>query len=177
MADESPLADQLHKAIIEEQNGLLSAAMAKLSHCLGQVSDDHIWWRPASDLNSIANLVLHVCGNLTQWIISGVGGAEDLRQRSAEFSVTEGLTRSEVAEQLDSTIAKVREVMGEVSSTDLLTTREIQGFEVTGLGAIVHSVTHFVGHTHQIIQITRLCLGTKYEFEWSPDGRDDSLPI
>jgi hypothetical protein len=50
----------------------------------------------------------------------------------------------------------------------LLEPRRIQGFETTVLAALFDSVSHFVGHTHQIVYITRLRLGDAYRFQWVP---------
>ena len=177
MDDEPPSAGRLRTSIIEEQVHLLDAAMVKLRNCLSQLSDDQLWWRPAAEQNSIANLILHVCGNMTQWIICGVGGAEDQRNRDSEFEATGGVGGSDLVEKLDETLGNVTEIVRAISEESLLAERMIQGFTVTGLGAIVHSVSHFVGHTHQIIQLTRLQLGTDYQFAWSPETRDDQLPI
>jgi actin-like ATPase involved in cell morphogenesis len=114
---------------------------------------------------------------MTQWILSGVGGELDNRDRESEFAATSGLTQSELLERLESVIGRVRQVIEDTPTDQLLANRTVQGFEVTGMGAIVHSVTHFVGHTHQIIQLTRLQLGDAYRFAWSPDAGKTSLPI
>ncbi|MFK7817799.1 MAG: DUF1572 family protein [Planctomycetaceae bacterium] len=178
MDDEPPPTSGLLKeSIIDEQIHLLQAAMVKLTNCVQQLSDDQIWWRPVNDLNSVGNLILHVCGNLRQWVISGVGGEPDRRQREAEFSATGGQTSEALCQQLTDTLAAVASVLRVTTIEQLLSKRTIQGFEVTGHGAIVHSVSHFVGHTHQIIQLTRLQLGSDYAFAWSPESPTTDLPI
>jgi uncharacterized damage-inducible protein DinB len=177
MADQNFSVDQFRRAFAGEQNGLLDAAMLKVSNCVRQLSGQQVWWRAASDQNSVANLIIHVCGNMTQWILSGVGGELDNRDRESEFAATSGLTQSELLERLESVIGRVRQVIEDTPTDQLLANRTVQGFEVTGMGAIVHSVTHFVGHTHQIIQLTRLQLGDAYRFAWSPDAGKTSLPI
>lgn len=177
MADENLSVDQFRQAFVNEQNGLLDAAMVKLSNCIQQLSDQQLWWRPTADQNSVANLIIHVCGNMTQWIVCGVGGEQDKRDRESEFAATGGLGQSELIERLESVTGRVRQVIEDTPTGQLLAERTVQGFEVTGMGAIVHSVTHFVGHTHQIIQLTRLQLGHAYQFAWSPDAGESSLPI
>ena len=91
MADENLSVDQFRQAFVNEQNGLLDAAMVKLSNCVRQLSDQQLWWRPAAGQNSVANLIIHVCGNMTQWIVCGVGGEQDKRDRESEFAATGGL--------------------------------------------------------------------------------------
>ena len=61
-------------------------AVEKIEHCLGQLTVEQVWWRPTAEQNSIGNLVLHICGNVGQWILSGVGGMPDSRDRPLEFS-------------------------------------------------------------------------------------------
>src|SRR3954471_4435857 len=54
----------------------------KITRAVAEVTDEQIWWRPNSDSNSIGNLILHLCGNARQWIVAGVGGAPDNRERA-----------------------------------------------------------------------------------------------
>ncbi len=175
--DDDSSSRRLHQAFLHEQVLLLEAAMKKLRHCVSQLSDDQLWWRPSDAQNSIANLILHVCGNMTQWIVCGVGGREDNRDRESEFTVEGGRTRDELREFLESNVEDVKQVIATVPLEELFRERVIQGFPVSGLNALSHSVTHFVGHTHQVIQLTRLQLGDAYQFEWSPAADDKSLPI
>jgi len=65
-------------AIIETTN-CLNSCVSKIKHCLGQLTDEQVWWRPQESMNSIGNLVLHLCGNVCQWIVAGIGGAPDVR--------------------------------------------------------------------------------------------------
>lgn len=175
--DDDTSSNRLHQAFLQEQVHLLDAAMKKFRHCVFQLSDDQVWWRPGLGQNSIANLMLHVCGNMMQWIVCGVGGEEDCRDREAEFAVDGGHTRDALWALLAETVDKVRGVTLQVPVPELLRDRVIQGFSVSGLSALSHSVTHFVGHTHQVIQLTRQQLGEAYQFEWSPTTTDKSLPI
>jgi hypothetical protein len=79
-------ADELAAAVGTEAANELTSALGKIKHCLGQLSDEQVWWRPRPSLNSIGNLILHLCGNVRQWIVGGLGGAADSRDRPAEFS-------------------------------------------------------------------------------------------
>ncbi len=53
---------------------------AKIRAALLTVPPDRLWWRANETSNSAGNLVLHLTGNVRQWIVSGVGGAPDTRQ-------------------------------------------------------------------------------------------------
>ena len=173
----SPLADRLSHEVIQEFQQLLTQSLHKLRHCLNQLSQDQIWWRPAPGLNSIGNLVLHLCGNLNQWAVSGITGARDERRRDAEFEADQSHSRAELLSLLEQGVQRAREVLETLSAANLLEPRTIQGFSVSVLGAIAHTVPHFVGHTHQIIYLTRLQLGEAYQFDWSPEAERRGVPI
>ena len=79
-------ANELATAIATETDRRLEASVGKIRHCVAQLSDEQLWWRPAESMNSIGNLVLHLAGNLRQWIVSGVGGETDTRERGREFA-------------------------------------------------------------------------------------------
>ena len=156
---------------------LLDQSMIKLKNCLRQLNDEQLWWRPSENLNSIGNLVLHMCGNLRQWSVAGLTDAEDTRDREAEFSTSGGMDAAALLELAQSTVEHAQQVFRSASDQQLVETLVIQGFTVTGLNAILHTATHFVGHTHQIILLTRIQLADAYQFAWTPDQGRDQLPI
>src|SRR5260370_23651026 len=100
------------RAFIENARHFLSAEyLPKIERCLEQLNDDQIWWRANPESNSIGNLVLHLCGNARQWILAGLGGQMDNRQRDTEFAQTDVISRSELLETLRTTLAKVEAVI------------------------------------------------------------------
>jgi hypothetical protein len=161
-------ADDLAAAVGAEAAKELSSALARIKHCLGQLSDEQIWWRSQPALNSIGNLVLHLCGNLRQWIVAGLSGVADVRDRPAEFAERAPIARDELLRRLETVVAEARSVLAQQTGRQLLETRQIQDFDVTGLGAIFDSVPHFRGHTQEIIHLTREQLGDAYRFAWVP---------
>jgi hypothetical protein len=118
-------------------------------------------------------MVLHLCGNVSQWIISGVGGVPDARDRPKEFAERGPMAKAELLARLKQTVARAQETLSAVSATELLRPRRIQGFEETGVSALVDSVGHFCGHTHQIVYVTRLLLGDEYRFQWAPSTPEE----
>ena len=52
----------------------------KIERATAQLDDDAVWWRPNEHSNSIANLLLHLSGNLRQWVLGGLVGEEIERQ-------------------------------------------------------------------------------------------------
>jgi hypothetical protein len=151
----------------------LDQSFAKITHCAGQLSEDQIWWRPDPELNSVGNLLLHLAGNLRQWIIAGVGGSEDLRDRPAEFSAKGGRLKAELLSQLEETVDEARNVLLGAKAEEMLKERRIQGFTVSGWVAVLDSLTHFQGHTQEIIGLTRQRLGPAYQFHWRPQTPEE----
>ena len=172
-----PNAGQLASAFAAEAGRELTNAVGKIKHCLDQLTDAEVWWRPSESMNSVANLVLHLCGNVRQWIISGVGGVPDTRDRPKEFSERGNTPKAELLRLLEATVAEARQAINRASPAELLRVRTIQSFEGTGLGAVLHSVTHFWGHTQEIIHLTRTRKGDAYQFAWVPKTKEQGAPI
>jgi hypothetical protein len=78
--------DELAAAVGTAAADELESALERIEHCLEQLNDEQVWVRSQPSLNSIGNLILHLCGNLRQWIVAGVGGSPDVRNRPAEFA-------------------------------------------------------------------------------------------
>lgn len=153
-------------AVLNEVRQTLAGSLNKIVNCLDQLADEDLWWRQHESHNSIQNILLHLCGNVRQWIVHGVGGEADVRQRPSEFSDRQPLAKAELLKRLRETVAQADRALASFPPERLLESRRIQGFDTTVLAAIFDSVSHFVGHTHQIVYITRLRLGDAYRFQW-----------
>ena len=138
------------------QHSMAKQNLPRIAECLQKLSEEEIWWRPNSASNSAGNLVLHLSGNVRQWIISGLGGAEDRRERDREFAERGPIPRKVLVTQLRRTVRDACRVIGRLSEDSLSRKHEIQGFHVTGLDAAFHVAEHFGYHTGQIIYITKL---------------------
>jgi len=155
----------LGDAFLQQARSLLSEDfLPKLRRCLEELNDDDLWWRAHETNNSAGNLILHLCGNVRQWIISGLGGAPDLRQRPHEFSERTHIPKAELLAKLEKTMEEATQVLARFDSETLLAERTIQGFQQTALQAIFHVVEHFSFHTGQIIYITKLRQGVDLKF-------------
>ena len=143
---------------------LVEEYLPKIERCLERLNDEQIWWRPNEESNSIGNLVLHLCGNARQWIVSGVGGAADARERGAEFAQRETIPRDELLALLRSTLADVGGVLNNLPPETLLERRAIQGSDVDVLEAVFHVTEHFSMHTGQIIMLTKMLTSTDLRF-------------
>ncbi len=160
--------ENLSHTVGNEAGDELDGALRKIKHCVDQLTDDQLWWRPSESMNSVANLLLHLSGNLRQWIVSGVGGAADVRERQNEFDQRDSASRTVLMQQIEDAIAEAKTALSEISAEELLRVRRIQGFDVTGMQAIFESVAHFRGHTQEIVHMTRCQLGDSFEFDFVP---------
>ena len=163
--------------IVHEGRHLLLEAMKKLRHCVGQLNQEQIWYRDHEEHASIGNLILHLTGNLNQWIVSGLGGAEFQRDRAAEFAERGPIPVDELMNRLETVVNEAMYTLSHLNPAELLARRTIQGFDVTTAGAIMHSIPHFVGHTHQIVFATRLILKDQYRYQWAPGKPSHRVPI
>lgn len=169
-------ASELATAVGVEASGELVDALTKIRHCVEQLSDEEIWRRERDDANSIGNLVLHLEGNLRQWIVAGFGAAEDRRDRPSEFAKREPIPREDLLARMESVVEEACQVLKRISPEDMLSVRRIQGFEVSGLAALFHSIPHFRGHTQEIVRLTRDALGERYRFHWRPTTPEQGAP-
>src|SRR5262245_40889891 len=115
------------QAFVESARSSLRERMRKIRHCTDQLTDEQVWHRPRPEMNSIANIRLHLSGNLRQWIVSGVGGSADVRNRPAEFSDRSMKPKAQLVADLEAVIGQCEEVLSHVQPAALLETRRIQG--------------------------------------------------
>lgn len=136
-----------------------SSYLPKIEHCLAQLTDEDVWQRTNEASNSIGNLILHLSGNVQQWIVGGVGNLPYHRDREHEFGERGGFTRAELLARLKETLAKADQVLAEVDANGLLERKEIQGCDVTVMEATLRIVQHFALHTGQIMLLTKQLTG------------------
>jgi uncharacterized damage-inducible protein DinB len=148
----------------------------RIDTCLGKLDEDQIWARGGGNENAIGNLVLHLCGNLRQWIVSGVGGSADVRQRDAEFAARGGVAPGELAGRLHATVAEAVQVLGSLPPERLSRRIVIQGYEVSELEAIYHVVEHFSMHTGQVLFATKMLTGEDLGFYRHLQGSSPQTP-
>jgi uncharacterized damage-inducible protein DinB len=152
----------------EARRVLVEVYPPRIIRCLKLLSEEEIWWRPNRASNSVGNLVLHLQGNVRQWIISGLGRQPDQRDRDREFAEIGPMPRRTLLVGLRKTIKEADEVMATLSPSDLMRMFSIQGYNVTGLEAIGHVAEHFAFHAGQIIFVTKLKCGKDLRFTRLP---------
>ncbi|MFN8007986.1 MAG: DUF1572 family protein [Terriglobia bacterium] len=161
MADSEMLGNHF---IQQARSHLSHDSMPKIKRCIDLLDEGDIWWRSHVTDNSIGNLILHLSGNVRQWVIAGVGGKPDVRERPKEFSQRDPLSKESLWQALENTMKEADQVLDHLSPEKLLERKTIQGFDQTFLQVILHVVEHFSFHTGQIIYITKLRKGVDLKF-------------
>lgn len=169
--------DELAAAVGAAAAHELGSALERIKHCLGQLNDGQVWHRSQLSLNSVGNLILHLCGNLRQWVVASLGGMADVRDRPAEFAEQGPIPKQELLRRLEAVVEEAKRILTGVDARQLTEVRRIQGFDVTGLAAIFDSVPHFRGHTQEIVHLTRSQLGDAYQFAWTPTTPEQGAPV
>lgn len=136
----------------------------RIEDCLARLTPEQIWARSSENENAVGNLVLHLSGNVRQWIGSGVAGLPDHRQRDAEFDARGGRSTAELVEFLKTKVAEASSIIRTVPAARLTERITPQGHDVTVLEAIAHVVEHFSQHTGQIILLTKLLTGEDLKY-------------
>ena len=156
--------------ISEARSLLLTDYLPKIEACVARLGEEQIWWRANPESNSIGNLLLHLSGNVRQWIVVGLGGSPDNRDRDAVFAQREIIPRDELLQGLRETLNEVDATLATFDSLRLLERFTIQKSDVSALGAIFHVVEHFSMHTGQIIMLTKMFAAIDLEFYDFKDG-------
>jgi uncharacterized damage-inducible protein DinB len=144
----------------------LQQHIGRIETCFKKLTDDQIWLRGTETQNAAGNLALHLAGNVRQWIICGLGGAEDKRVRHLEFDSRGGQSGAALAAKLRDTVEEAIGVIQGLTDEQLTAARTIQGYETTGAEALLHVVEHFAQHTGQIILMTKALTGEDLGFYW-----------
>ena len=158
------MTDELRNALDQALCDELAAALGRIAHCVGQLTDEQVWSRPTPAMNSVGNLMLHLAGNVRQLIVAGVGGESDIRDRQAEFDARGPIPADELLGKLLMVVKEAREVIASASDERLRAMIPIKRYDLNGIEAIVRSIAHFRGHAQETIHMTRRILGEKYEF-------------
>lgn len=142
----------------------------KLRHCVNALAPGTVWARPNQSSNSIGNLLVHLTGNVTEWILGGVGGQSIRRNRASEFAQTDGADAGRLLDNLEVVLREADSVLARLTEDDLERSIVIQGRDTNVLGAIYHVVEHFAMHTGQIILMTKMYAPGRVQFYEDADG-------
>jgi len=154
----------IEQLFIEYSVRKLRQNVDRLEKCLARLSEDQIWSRGHESENAVGNLLLHLAGNVRQWIISGVGATADVRDRDSEFNAQSGPSKAELIGALGATVEEACKVIEPLTAERLAVVIHVQKYDVSVLEAVYHVVEHFGQHTGQIIFATKLLTGEELGF-------------
>ena len=163
-------ADISARFLTESGRYLTEEYLPKIRAALISLTDEDVWWRPNDASNSIGNLLLHLAGNIRQWIVAGVGGTDDNRDRAAEFAARGQVSKAEALEVLSQAVTEAAATLSTCPRGHLSTQVTIQGRNLTVFDAIYHVVEHCAMHTGQILWITKARSGADLAFYRDADG-------
>lgn len=136
----------------------------RVVQCINELSEEQLWQKPNENSNSMGNLVLHMCGNITQYVISSIGGKKDERVRDEEFDTTGGYNHNELIKKLENTMQESCKIIEVMTEEEAMRVRMVQGFKFSGIGNVIHAVEHYSYHTGQIAFYTKLLKNKDLKF-------------
>lgn len=136
----------------------------RIYKCLAELTEEEVWARPNEASNSIGNIILHLCGNIRQYAISSLGNKPDTRERDGEFAARNMGTKQDLLAKLSVTVQEAIETIKNTDESGLLQARSVQGFNLSGIGIIIHVTEHYSYHTGQIAFWTKLLRGKDLGF-------------
>jgi uncharacterized damage-inducible protein DinB len=157
----------------ESAHYLRDVYLPRLEGAVGILGPEELWWRPHERVPSVGNILLHLEGNVRQWILSGLGGEPDHRQRSAEFRARDGPGAAELLERLRSTVHAAGAFIETLDPAALVEERRIQGMPTTVQAALLHVVEHFSWHTGQAVWIAKARAGAGHGLAFYDDAKLD----
>jgi hypothetical protein len=143
---------------------LMQQYWPRVERCVAELSEEEVWWRQHETNNSVGNLILHLTGNLEQFILSGVGGAKDTRDKNMEFSERRGIPKEELILGLKHALLAADETLARLDAARLLDSTTVQNRDRRIFEVVAVVVDHFALHCGQIIYITKLKTGKDLKF-------------
>ncbi|NRB62421.1 MAG: DUF1572 family protein [Saprospiraceae bacterium] len=150
--------------IAEVRRRLFEESFNRIRQCLSTLTEEQIWVRPNEVSNSVGHLVLHICGNTTQWLISGLGDMPDHRNRSTEFDPNQNETKKVLLDKIDWVEQQVNPILTKISAANLIQIYNVQVFQESGMSMLIHVTEHTSYHTGQITYLTKLMTGQETNY-------------
>lgn len=150
------LEAQMSRELIAQAIYRMDESTRMVRKCFDFLEESDIWRRPNPNSNSLGNQILHLRGNIGQYVLSALGGAEDTRHRDAEFERESGYLKAELLESLIATVEEAKKIIDGCTFEDLMRKRNVQGFYFSGIGIVLHVVEHYSYHVGQIALWTKI---------------------
>jgi hypothetical protein len=159
------MSNDLGKSYIEWcRFRLMSHYWPRVQRCVDELSNDDIWWREHETNNSVGNLLLHLTGNLNQFVLAGIGGAPDKRNKPREFSERQRTPKEELIRVLNDALLETDRTLAQLKQERLLDVTRVQDRDRPIFEVLSVVVDHFALHVGQIIYITKLRTGKDLKF-------------
>lgn len=142
--------------IAEIKRRLFKESMFRFKKCLTELEEEEVWYRPNPASNSVGNLVLHLHGNVHQWVVASLGKNKDVRERQQEFEEQGPVPVAKMLADMDQLMIEVSAILDSIKSEDLLEVRNVQGYKESGLSILVHITEHFSYHVGQMTYIVKM---------------------
>jgi len=139
---------EYHRRIIEE-------GFHRIEKCVSLLSEDEIWYRPNENSNSVGNLIMHLSGNVKQYVVSGIGRQPDDRERDKEFDIDNRKEKNVIIGELRKVVFESNGVIDKLTAAQLTEDRKVQGFDESVLSIIIHVIEHYSYHVGQITYFTK----------------------
>src|SRR6202012_5771550 len=114
------MPDQISEIFLSASVKRMQLSEDDINRCLDKLSEEQMWCRGGDHENSIANLLLHLEGNLRQWFLHGIDGQPDVRHRDSEFALSPSQRCAEIRSRFAATLAECRNVIGSLPPARLL---------------------------------------------------------
>lgn len=128
----------------------------QIRSCFDVLSDSEIWWRPNEKANSIGNLMLHMIGSTSFYLLQAIGESEFQRDRPAEFSERKQMSREEILQQMDRFLKEIDSVLDRLTPEQMMQTTDRTGKKTTYAQIMIHVMIHLATHVGQIVYITKM---------------------
>lgn len=151
----------------------LAEYLDKILLAIGELDDDQVWARSAPGSNSIGNLMLHLCGNLSLWVRASLGERRYVRDRAAEFAADRLCSKQDLIDSLRQVVNDSQQVIAGLDASGLDAELEVQGYATDGRGAVFHVVEHMSYHTGQIVLLAKQMLSDRGGLEFYPQHRKE----
>lgn len=145
------------KDILQQfEQRVFSESYSRIFKCLSLLDEDQLWKKFNPHVPAIGSLILHVCGNARQWILTGIGNSPDNRLRDQEFEIHRNIKKTDLIFLLENLRVNLNHCLNEIPESKLNEIHSVQGFKESGFSIIVHVIEHFSYHTGQITTLTKL---------------------
>lgn len=124
--------------------------------CLDMLSEEQLWYKPNACSNSVGTIITHLLGNIRQYVLHGLGGEEDLREREREFAVDLNVPKSDLKKELSNLMLATKDVLSQIEPQDLLSNQKVQCFQLNGMSILIHVTEHYSYHVGQIAYLTKM---------------------